>query len=175
LQKELDIALDWRGFELHPETPPGGIPLAELFGASRAQAMRRHMRAFAAQFGLSDIGDPPKLPNTRRALAIAELARERGVLEAFRRSAMNAHWREGRDLEKDDDLRLLSQRAGLDPDEALRAAADPIYQDRIDAVREEASDLGVTGIPTFFFDDVPIVGCQPYEVLARVARMVQAR
>ena len=31
LLAELDLTLDWYGFELHPSTPPGGVPLSRLF------------------------------------------------------------------------------------------------------------------------------------------------
>src|SRR5216110_2594243 len=32
LVRELDLSLDWHGFELHPSTPRGGLPLSALFG-----------------------------------------------------------------------------------------------------------------------------------------------
>jgi hypothetical protein len=41
-------------------------------------------------------------------------------------------------------------------------------------MREEAYDLGVTGIPTFFFGDMPVVGCQPYSRLLATARRAGA-
>ena len=47
---------------------------------------------------------------------------------------------------------------------------DPAYQKRVDAMRDEASSKGVTGIPTFFINGARVVGCQPYEVLAEAAR-----
>jgi predicted DsbA family dithiol-disulfide isomerase len=123
---------------------------------------------------------PMRSPNTRRVLAMAELARERGLLDAFRESAMNAHWREGRNLEDDADLSEVARRAGLPAAEALQASRGPTYLARIDEVREEANQLGVTGIPTFVFGDreenaLAVVGCQPYEVLARAASEAGAK
>src|SRR3954471_21815006 len=150
---EYEIELDWRGFELHPETPVGGMEMSRLFGAARAEAMRARMAQFAASFGVRDMKHPGRLPNTRRALAVAELARDRGLLDAYRDSAMRAHWRDGMDLEKDEDLAEISRRAGLEPKEAVAASGDPRYLERIDQIRAEASELGVTGIPTFIFGD----------------------
>lgn len=160
----------WRGFELHPETPRGGVSVTALIPGSRLESMREYMRGFAARFGIEDMATPDRLPNTRRALAMAEYARDHDRLEVFRDAAMDAHWRRGENLEADADLREIAARAGLDSDEALRAADDPTYQTRVDAIRAEASGQGVTGIPTFVVGEETIVGCQPYEVLAAAAR-----
>jgi predicted DsbA family dithiol-disulfide isomerase len=173
---EYEIELDWRGFELHPETPEGGMELSKLFGAARVEAMRGRMAQFAASFGVREMRHSTRLPNTRRALAVAELARDRGLLDAYRDSAMRAHWREGMDLEKDEDLAEVARRAGLDAKDALAASRDPKYLARVDEIRKEASEMGVTGIPTFIFGDrLAVVGCQPVEVLAAAAEQAGAR
>ena len=132
--------------------------------------MKEHLRRFAAGFGVTGFVAPDRLQNTRKVLAIAEFAREHGKLDAFRITAMNAHWREGKNLEDPVDLAAIAHSAGLDPEAAVAAGSDPEYLERIDAVREEAHELGVNGIPTFLFGDVAVVGCQPYEVLAEAAR-----
>ena len=47
LLADYDLTLDWRGFELHPGTPRGGLPLTALFpGAhlpSLAELERRYL------------------------------------------------------------------------------------------------------------------------------------
>jgi predicted DsbA family dithiol-disulfide isomerase len=45
----------------------------------------------------------------------------------------------------------------------------------VDAARREAVEAGITGIPTFEFGEVRVVGCQRYEVLADAARRAGAR
>ncbi len=152
------------------------MDLAQRFGRERAAAMRERMKEFARGFGVTGMNHPGRSPNTRRALAIAEYARDKGLLDAFRDSAMRAHWRDGMNLEDDSDLRQIAARAGLDPEQAVAASRDPLYLARIDAIREEAHALGVDGIPTFIFGDhVAVVGCQRYEVLAEAARKAGAR
>jgi 2-hydroxychromene-2-carboxylate isomerase len=137
--------------------------------------MRERLKQFAAQFGLPDMQVRDRSPNTRRALAIAELARDEGKLPRFRDLAMDAHWRRGMDLERDEDLRAIVAEAGLDPDRAIAASTDPKYLARLDARREEAEARGVTGIPTFVIGNQGVVGCQPYEVLAEFAEKSGAR
>lgn len=175
LRAEFELTVEWCGFELHPRTPRGGMPMSALFPAARLPAMRAHMQQFAAGFGVTGMNHPDHIPNTRRALAIAELARDRDCLDAFRESAMNGHWREGRNLEDDADLRALAGRVGLDPDEALAAADAPEMLTRVDGRQADARRDGVTGIPTFFIGDEEVVGCQAYEVLAAAARRAGAR
>src|SRR5947209_13850199 len=121
------------------------MEMSQLFGPARAEAMRARMAQFAASFGVTEMKHPLRLPNTRRALAVAELARERGLLDAYRDSAMRAHWQDGMDLEKDEDLAEVARRAGLDAREAVEASRDPRYLERVARIREEAHELGVTG------------------------------
>lgn len=167
MQDKYDIEIDWRGFELHPETPPGGMDVAVLLGASRAAAMQDHLHDFAKKFGITDMQTPVHLPNTRRALALAEHARAQGCLEPYRMAAMNAHWRQQLDLEDDSVLAELAREVGLDPVTAMAAVDSAEMQQRVDAMHDEASAAGVVSIPTFFIGEQRIIGCQPVELLER--------
>lgn len=149
--------------------------ISDLFPGDRLAAMRDYMKKFSGAFGVADMGEPTRLPNTRKALAAAEYARDQGRLDAFRTAAMEAHWKDDRDLEDEGVIREVARTAGVDPEGAVRAMTDRVYLDRIDSVRREAEDNLVTGIPTFFFGDLIVVGCQPYEKLARAATKAGAR
>jgi predicted DsbA family dithiol-disulfide isomerase len=140
------------------------------------------VKGFAAGFGIRDLRSPQRLASTRRALAVAEHARDAGRLEPFRAAAFDAYWREGRDLDRDEDLAHAARAAGLDPVAALAAAEDPGALARVDAARRAAREAGVTGVPTLDFAPAAgarpaarVVGCQPYEVLADAARRAGAR
>lgn len=182
LQDEFELDVEWVGYELHPDTPPGGVPLASYL--PNADAMLGYVRSFAAGFGIPDLVAPSRLSNTRRALAVGEHAREVGRLDAFRAAAFDAYWRGGNPLEDDAELRAVALAAGLDPDAALAAASDPDVLARVDAARHRARAAGVTGVPAFDFvpEGAPVggaplrvVGCQRYEVLAEAARRAGAR
>ena len=131
--------------------------------------MARYLEEFAAGFGVHGLARRERIPNTRKALAVAERARDLGRLHPFRRAAMEAYWRHGRDLEDDEVLAACAREAGIDPAEALSAPVDPRLRARVDAMGEEAVRDGVTGIPTFLVGRRRVVGCQPYEVLAAAA------
>ncbi len=172
MQEEYDVEVEWKGFELNPETPRGGVSLERLF-PGRAEAMRAHAEQFGQSFGVS-LKVPARMSNTRRVLAVAEWAKERGRFQAFHDAAMEAYWQRGEDLESPEVLARLAKQAGL-PGEGARSAMDaPEYQARVEALGDEGRREGVQGIPTFFIADARVVGCQPYEVLAQAVQLAGA-
>jgi predicted DsbA family dithiol-disulfide isomerase len=143
--------------------------LDEFLPPERLRGMESYMTEFAARFGITDFRQRDRIPNTRRALALAEVAREEGQLEPYRQRAMEAHWRDGLDLENDADLESIARDAGLSEDAVARSQSDPRYLARVDALRAEANDIGVEGIPTFVLGNLGLSGCQPYETFEQFA------
>jgi predicted DsbA family dithiol-disulfide isomerase len=174
LLREHDLTLDWCGFELHPSTPVGGRPLSSLFPGVDLASVHRQTKAFAARFGVSGFEPPNTLRNSRRALALAELARDRGRLAPYRQAVFRAHWREGRNIEDLETLQAIAVAVGLDASEAETAADAPAFLQRVDARQATARMDGVRGIPTFVFATEDrretVVGCQSYDDLALAAQ-----
>jgi len=146
-----------------------------MFGAERARQMRAHLLEFAARAGVEGMVVPEHKPNTRRALALAEHARDRGRLDEVRQGLMDAYWREGLDIEDGAVLARVARAGGLDPVAALSAIEAPDVLARVDAMGAEAARAGVTGIPTFDIGERRVVGAQPYPVLAAEAEAAGAR
>ncbi len=169
LQKEYDVTINWRGFELHPEIPVGGMLIEEYFPKERVRGMKEYLQQFAQRFGM-DIAFTEHMPNTRKALAMAEYAREKNNLEPFRTGAMKAYWKKGEDLENEALLKAIARGANLDPDKALQASEDSRYLQRIDTIRAEANEKGVTGIPTILLGTEKVVGCQTYETVVSAGK-----
>ena len=168
------MELDWRGYELRPETPRGGIAAEQLF-PGRTQAMAARVEQVAQMFGVSGMRPRVVINNTRRVLGLAEWARDQGQLPAFREAAMEAYWHRGEDLEDPQVLARLAEQAGLSAQEALAVLDAPQYQARVDALRAEGVSVSVSGIPTAFVGPFRVVGCQPYEVYAEAARRAGAQ
>ena len=136
--------------------------------------MRDHLARFSASFGV-EMNFPTRMQNTRRALAVGELAREAGKQDEFRAAAMGAYWLEGMDLENDVHLAPLVERVGLPVGSVARVDDEARWLAQVDEIRAEATELGVSGIPTFVFGQTPtretvVVGCQAYDVLLNAAR-----
>lgn len=166
--------MEFCGFELHPEFPADGLPLSRFGPPEKREARQRSMAEFAGRFGV-EMGYPDRAPNTRKALAVAEYARDHGKLRELWDAAMDAHWLHGRDLTDDGVLRALAEAVGLDPVEAVAAASDAAVLLRLDSLRDRAAEAGVSAIPAFLIGDQRIVGCQPYEQIARAAENAGAR
>jgi predicted DsbA family dithiol-disulfide isomerase len=137
--------------------------------------MTAHVQQFARGMGVTGMQARERLNNTRRALAVAEWARDQGHLQAFREAAMEAYWHRGEDLEDPEVLVRLAKQAGLAAEQARAAMDAPEYQARVDALRAEGHAVGVSGIPTSFIGSHRVVGCQPYEVFAEAARRAGAK
>ncbi len=125
---------------------------------------------FAASFGITGMKFPDHLPNTRKILAVAEYARDQGKLTTFRHAAMNAYWKEGKNLEQSTVIAEIAQQSGLDPQTAIAVTESRDYLSRVLAMRREAEQADISGIPTFIIGSEKIFGCQPYEKLAEVVR-----
>ena len=158
----------WKPFDLHPEYPPEGIPLAELerrYGAGFAE--RR--RALFESAGLPFAGTLDKVPNSRGALMVAELARERGSFEALHPRLFSAYWASGRDIGGERVLVEEGTAVGLEEHEIIEALADGRYLERIEAETRAALELGAGGVPAWLVDArVLIPGAQPHDVFERV-------
>jgi predicted DsbA family dithiol-disulfide isomerase len=150
------------------------MPLDQLF-PGRLEAMRERMRGFATSFGITDMGFNTWLPNTRRALAVTEWARDRGKLDAYRDAAMDAYWKHSKNLSSEEVLGELAAQVGLDRAAAVAASKDPLYLNRVAAMREEGQKAGVRGIPSFLVGGFGFSGAQPYPQFVQVMEHVGIR
>jgi predicted DsbA family dithiol-disulfide isomerase len=123
--------------------------------------------------------NPPAdvVPNSRKALEVTELARDRGLHESVHDRLMHAYWSEGENIGDPETLVELVSQAGLDRAEADAALAERRYAARVDASTQEAQRHGINAIPAFVLDRrMLLLGAQPHSVfeqaLAKVDREV---
>jgi predicted DsbA family dithiol-disulfide isomerase len=160
-------AVTWLPFDLHPEYPPEGIPRAQLLGRY-GPAADRHVRAMFEEAGLRYNPHPEIVPNSRKALRLAELARDLGRHDEFHDRAMTAYWGEARNIGDEDELHTLAAEVGLPADDVDRVLAGDEYAERVDVSTQQAASLGISGIPAFLLDSrLLVLGAQPTEVFER--------
>jgi predicted DsbA family dithiol-disulfide isomerase len=110
-----------------------------------------------------------RVPNSRRALALAEYAREEGRFEEVHRALFRAYWAEGRDIGSDEVLLEVAAAAGLDPTEAAGRLGDPALARIVEEQTTLALEHGASGVPAWAIDETVLVpGAQPHEVFERV-------
>lgn len=161
--------MEWRAFEIHPETPPEGRRHPEAHRAQRSANFER-IKARARELGL-EMEMLEVSPNSRRALEAAEHARARGVYDSFHKAVFRALFGEGRDIYQWEILREAAVEAGLDPDEMQQKTEARAYKAVVEAQVNEARTRGLDGVPTFIVDGRhTIVGAQPYSAFEEVMR-----
>jgi len=119
--------------------------------------------------GLPHAESIERVPNSKRALVLAEYAREQGRFEDVHRRLFRAYWAEGRDIGTDEVLLAVAADAGLDPDEAAARLGDPELLRVVDEQTQLALGHGAGGVPAWAIDErVLVPGAQPHEVFERI-------
>jgi len=168
LEREYDLAVDWVPFELHPEIPPEGIPRDLAFPAAYRQQVEAGMQRLAGEVGLT-MKTHDRLINSRPALQAAEFARDTGHFRPMHHELFKAYWDESRDVSNLEVLRDVGKMVGLDVEAMTEAVTAERYGPLLDARRQEAEDLMITGIPAHVVADRYLVmGAQPYDVFERL-------
>lgn len=115
------------------------------------------------------------IPNSRRALEASEFAREQGRHEAFHRVVFRKFYGEGEELNSWATLRSAAEEVGLDPEAMERQTESGHYRAAVDAQIAEARAMGITGVPTYIFNNkYAVVGAQPYEVFQEAMALLAA-
>jgi predicted DsbA family dithiol-disulfide isomerase len=167
------VAVDWVPYELHPEIPAEGVEREKVLPPAYRARAEDGVRRMAAQVGLT-MTTHSRLINSRPALQAAEFAREQGRFDAMHEALFKAYWEKGKDVSDVAVLREVSGRVGVDPDGMEAAVREDRYGDYLDARRQEAEELMITGIPAHLIADRYLVmGAQPYETFERVMARLQ--
>jgi predicted DsbA family dithiol-disulfide isomerase len=160
--------IEWLPFDLHPEYPPEGILRSELLRRYGTDFTERLNQMFD-EAGLPYQPALDKVPNPRRSLMLAELARDRGCHDALHARLFDAYWSRGLDIGDEDVLVAEGAAVGLDEAEMRAAMHDDAYLDRIVQHTQAVTELGAGGVPAWVIDRRLLVpGAQPHDVFERV-------
>ncbi|MBV8357910.1 MAG: DsbA family oxidoreductase [Deltaproteobacteria bacterium] len=170
LKPEFGFALEWKGFQIHPEWPAAGVAAAE-YRRGMDQETRRMMWARIASLGETvglEMKSPELLANSRLALEAAEFAKECGKGEIFEERVFRAYFNENLNIGSQGVLSELAAEVGLSRDELNLALESNRYRQRLDNNALAAHERGVDGVPTFFVGDYPLVGAQSEQVMRQI-------
>ena len=114
-------------------------------------------------------GTPGRIPSSRKALRVAELARERDRYADLHPRLFDAFWARDRDLGDDAVLGEEAAAAGLDEGEVREVLASDRYMDVVQRETTQALEIGASGVPAWVVDERLLVpGAQPEELFDRV-------
>jgi predicted DsbA family dithiol-disulfide isomerase len=163
LQQELDFDVEWKAFEIHPETPKEGMKTVKYFPNYDMKMMKNHIENFGKDVGIKLNGDI--LANSKLSLAANEFAKEKGKFNEFHEAIFKANFEDGENIGDIDVLLAIAQGIGLNKEELSQYLGDQKNLDAIDESSAQAMKLGITGVPSFIINNKIVVGAQSAEVL----------
>jgi len=177
LKPEFNIELDWRGYQIHPEWPAEGISVDQVRTPSDMDARKaawQRITAMADAEGL-EIKAPSVFTNSRAALAACEFAREQGRSEELEGRIYRAYFIEGANIGDAALVARLGAEVGLNESEVAEAVHSPRYDMRLKNNALAAHQRGVSGVPTFFIGEYPLVGAQSTDVMRQILQRATER
>ncbi|EGB15184.1 DSBA oxidoreductase [Pseudodesulfovibrio mercurii] len=167
LRRDFDIRDTWLPHELHPETPPEGRPVDELFDRFDIDQVTMTCNQRGKPYGIG-FARMTLLANSRLALEAAEFARDAGRFHDFHGRMFRAGFTEGRNIGDLEVVLDVAVRSGLDAAGVKEALTDHRYAARLADGSARARAAGVTAIPTFVVAGrPPITGAVDEAVLRR--------
>jgi predicted DsbA family dithiol-disulfide isomerase len=181
LVPDVPVEVHWRPFFLNPWVPREGISrdeyLTTKFGSVDAyKGIAGRVVTAADEEGLSYRPDLVKRqPNTIDCHRLIHWADAKGKAPQMKQRLMELYFRDGGDLTDREVLVRAAADCGLDGDDMRARLGTDEDVALISAHAQEASDKGISGVPTFVFaQKYAVSGAQPAELLTRAIRQVSA-
>lgn len=170
------LEIDWHPFDLRSgkRGPDGEIDHSVDDGKDEAyyEQARRNVERLQKEYGVDDMLNLDEVPDID---SLPAQVASRFVDEtypddwrAFDDALLETYWVEGRDIGDVDVLADVAADVGLDGEEIREAATDEDRRDRLNDLFAEAQRHGITGVPTFAYDDHAARGAVPPEHLKRL-------
>ena len=181
LASDVPVHVNWRPFFLNPWVPREGISrdeyLTAKFGSPEAyKGIAGRVVQAAAEEGLEYHSDRVKRqPNTIDCHRLIHWAEADGKAAQMKQRLMELYFRDGGDLISTDVLVQAAADIGMDADSVRRRLGTDEDVELISGHAQEASEKGISGVPTFVFaGKYAVSGAQPADQLARAIRQVSA-
>jgi predicted DsbA family dithiol-disulfide isomerase len=158
-------------FPLHPDTPPEGRSLADLFRGRNVDrgAMHAQMKARMTAEGLP-YGDRTMTYNSRLAQELGKWADTVPGRKAIHDALFRAYFVEARDISRPAVLLEVAEQAGLSVADAREVLEQRTFKDAVDRDWQLLREFGITGVLTFVAGRYSVVGAQPYETLEQLVK-----
>lgn len=146
--QERAITLEWRGFELNPDTPEDGFSLESASNSDLRPGMWSSVQEYARKSGL-EVREPGRVPNTRRAHQLVYFAQKIDVKKPLIERIYQAYFTGKGDIGNLDVLVSLAGEFGFSEDDARRAILANDFAPKLEQRRQEAIELKFAGMPGY--------------------------
>lgn len=167
------VAIEWHSFQLDPTIPTKSEKkenvyeyLAEKKGMSYDHSKKLHEKLIetARAAGLEYRFHKAIIANSFDAHKMIQLAKTKGLGDEAEERLFSAYFTEGKDFGDTDTLVLLGKDIGLGESEVREALQSEEYSERVEQDIQEASEIGIGGVPFFVFNrKYAVSGAQPPE------------
>ena len=154
-----EVEVDWKSFQLMPAlktNPEISIHdfLAEEkgFHPDQAKKMNEQVKQMGNQAGLDYRFDDVVVANTFKAHRLIQFAKNQGKQQEAEEILFRAFFTDGKNVDDNDTLVELGKEIGLDTDRLSAVLQGNEYSREVVADIEEASQLGIHGVPYFVLD-----------------------
>lgn len=158
-------------FPLHPETPPEGRALLDLFAGREAllQDMMQRLDGLFAEAGLPWAGETRTMTyNSRLAQELAAWAVNQPDGDGIHDALFKAYFVDSVNLADQDALVAVAETVGLPADGARQVLEQRSFRDAVDRDWQRSTRLGLRGVPAYVVGRRAVVGAQPYETLLQL-------
>ena len=169
MKREYEIAIRWRAFPLHPDTPEEGLLLEQLFADSPVDVkkMMSKLHKTADDLGLP-FGEREKTYNSRMSQELGVWAESKNKGDEFHNAVFRAYFADGKNIAKVPVLLDLTESTGLPREEAAAVLATRAFKAAVDADWALSREKAITAVPTFMMKKDKLVGAQSYDILERL-------
>jgi predicted DsbA family dithiol-disulfide isomerase len=173
-----EVSVHWHSFELDPRAPAERTgnrteALARKYGTTieHARAAEQRLAQTAAEEGLDFHFDRARSGNTFDGHRLVHLAATHGLAGAMKERLLAAYFSEGRLISDPATLAELAAEVGLPEADTAELLATERFAEEVRADELLASQLRISGVPTFIVDRViGVSGAQPPDELLALLR-----
>lgn len=174
---DADLAIDWHPFDLRRQKrgPDGTIDHSVDDGKDEAyfEQARQNVARLRAEYDAEDMRNLDDIPDdvdSYNAQLVSFYVKTEHPEEwpAFDDAILDALWVDGQNIGNIDVLTDLAANAGVDSDDIRSVVDDPELRNHLEEKFSDAYEHGISGVPTYVYDDYVARGAVPPEQLARL-------
>jgi predicted DsbA family dithiol-disulfide isomerase len=160
LKEEFDVDVEWKGFELNPETPKEGKMRVK-------ESISENVKRLAEEVNLT-FNPRSIISNSKLSLKTGEFAKKKNKFEEYHEATFKAYFQDTKDIGNINVIKKIIEKIDLDKTE-LKKYLNTNEADKIlDRYKIEAKKDGIYAVPTFIVGNKKIIGVQPYNIIRKV-------
>ena len=132
---------------------------------------RQQMTGLMEEAGLP-YGKRTMTYNSRLAQELGKWAETQEGGEDIHDNLYRAYFVENTNIGDIDELVKIAESTALDGVQARSIIEQRLFEKQVDQDWQRSREYGITGVPTFFSNDLMVVGCQPYEQLEKFVKQL---